>query len=139
MKKKIIICVVLLLVVVAGAAIMLLNSSNSKAGEEKEMSDYNKAVTEYTWEEFSSLKQSEQIKFQNSFESEAELEKWLNLAQGGGEEYIPWVEGGKQPEDYTWEDFNSLTLPQQDKFKLAFDEEDGFDKWLAENKPKDVE
>ena len=137
MKKKVIICIVLLIVVIAGA-IMLIGNTGSDKEAGTNMSDYNKVVTEFTWEEFNELKPSEQIKFQDSFDSDMAFEAWMEKAQGIEEDNVPWEEGGKQPNEYTWQEFNDLSKANQIKFQESFKNIDEFDKWLQKAQ-KDAE
>lgn len=44
--------------------------------------------------------------------------------------YCPWDDGGKQPSEYTWDEFNALTGPQQIMFQKTFADIDEFDVWL---------
>ena len=43
---------------------------------------------------------------------------------------LPWENGGKQPSEYTWEEFNDLTGPQQIKFQNSFSSSDEFEQWM---------
>lgn len=45
---------------------------------------------------------------------------------------LPWEDGGKLPEEYSWDEFNSLSGPQQIKFQNAFDNTEAFEKWMLE-------
>ncbi|MBQ2725298.1 MAG: hypothetical protein IJF78_06315, partial [Clostridia bacterium] len=94
-----------------------------------------KRPEDYTYREFEQLTDAQQIAFQN----EIDFEAWLERVQGGNsgeEEEMPWDKpGAKRPEDYTWEDFEDLTMAQQIAFQSAFDDEDGFMDWLAANEP----
>ncbi len=88
-----------------------------------------RSPSDYTWDEFIALEGAHQIQFQNSFESTDKFEEWMNEAQ---EEVIdiPWENGGKAPEEYSWEEFNKLTGPQQIKFQNSFEKYEDFEKWM---------
>lgn len=86
----------------------------------------------YTWEEFESLTPEQQIKFQNSFKKFEDFEKWMEKVQGTAEIETPWKNGGKQPKDYTWEEFEALTAEQQMAFQSSFEKSEDFEKWMEE-------
>ena len=92
-----------------------------------------KKPEEYSWEEFQELTGEEQIAFQKYFSSEAEFEAWMKRAQSTNSKEsakYPWDEpGAKQPEDYTWEEFEALTAEQQMAFQNYLGPE-AFEAWL---------
>ena len=57
--------------------------------------------------------------------------QWMNHAQQPTQPpEMPWeVAGAKQPEDYTWEDFEALTVAQQIAFQNYLGEA-AFETWL---------
>lgn len=87
-----------------------------------------KSPLEYTWAEFEALSPVLQIKFQKEFEGDG-FEKWMESVTEEKTE-LPWENGGKRPEEYTWEEFEALSPALQIKFQSAFEEQDGFDSWL---------
>ena len=99
-----------------------------------------KQPIDYTWDEFEALEANQQIAFQKSFVSFDEFDAWLQKVQNSEEsstESNPWdAPGAKQPADYTWDEFEALPPGQQIAFQFAFEEEDGFEKWLTENMPE---
>ena len=94
-----------------------------------------KAPADYSWDEFESLSAELQIAFQNSFGSLEDFDRWLQKAQSGGSD-LPWDNGGKRPEDYTWAEFEALSPEHQIIFQSSFAEEDGFETWLMANMPQ---
>ncbi len=95
---------------------------------------------DYTWEEFEALTAEQQMAFQSSFEKSEDFEKWMEEAQGTTEIETPWENGGKQPKDYTWEEFEALTAEQQMAFQNSFKDSDGFEKWMESvTKSEEVE
>ncbi len=46
--------------------------------------------------------------------------------------YLPWENGGKQPSEYTWEEFEALEGGQQIAFQNSFESFEEFDKWMQE-------
>lgn len=92
-----------------------------------EMGD--KQPDEYTWDEFESLTGAHQMAFQQWFGSAEAFEAWMEWAQGTGSAN-PWENGGKQPDEYSWEEFESLTATQQMVFQKWFDSPEAFEKWM---------
>lgn len=97
-----------------------------------------KQPADYTWAEFEALTAAEQMAFQNSFGSIEAFDAWLQKAQADESEKIdlPWENGGKQPVEYTWAEFEALTGEQQIAFQKSFGSIDDFDKWLTANQPQ---
>lgn len=97
---------------------------------EQTATNASKAMMDYTWAEFEAMTPAEQMKFQNSFASIEEFDKWLQKAQFG-EQKNPWDEAGaKQPSEYTWAEFEALSAAQQMAFQNSFESIEEFDKWL---------
>lgn len=97
-----------------------------------------KQPDQYTWAEFEALTPSQQMAFQNWFASIDAFDAWMQKAQGGGavEDKMPWEEpGAKQPDQYTWAEFEALTPAQQMAFQNWFGSWENFDKWLQANQP----
>ena len=97
-------------------------------------------LTWYTWDAFLQLTPEEQIAFQNAFPSEEDFESWMEKAgaeqQKETPEEYPWnAPGGKQLEDYTWEEFEKLSGEEQIAFQSAFDSADGFSVWFEKKHP----
>ncbi|MBE6622766.1 MAG: S-layer homology domain-containing protein [Ruminococcaceae bacterium] len=89
-----------------------------------------KMPEDYTWEEFCSLTTIQQDKFFEWFESPEAFEQWQDKVLGLEEmQNVPWENGGKMPEDYTWEEFQDLTTVQQDKFFEWFESPEAFEQW----------
>lgn len=101
----------------------------------------SKKPKDYTWEEFEALTAEQSIAFQN-YLGESGFEAWMQEAQNQITIPVPWEEdGAKQPEDYTWEEFEALTPEQSIAFQNSFDSFEDFDAWMqkaleeAENAP----
>ena len=103
---------------------------------EKPWENGGKKPKDYTWEEFEALTAEQQMAFQNSFKSQEKFDEWMqsvaenNENEEGNIEKLPWENGGKQPKDYTWEEFEALTAEQQMAFQNSFKDADGFEKWM---------
>lgn len=83
----------------------------------------------YTWGEFENMTEEERIEFQNSFPDQASFDAWLQSVQSIQSE-MPWNNGGKRPEEYTWEEFEALTAEQQIAFQNSFPNLEGFVTWM---------
>ena len=98
-----------------------------------------KQPAEYTWEEFEALTPEQQEAFFLSFDTAEAFEEWMENAQPETTDVpqsdLPWENGGKQPSEYTWEEFEALTPEQQEAFFLSFDTEEEFEAWLAQACP----
>ncbi len=87
-----------------------------------------KQPADYTWAEFESLTGNQQMAFQNHLGADG-FESWMNRVQNKTESN-PWDKAGaKQPEDYTWEEFEELTGDQQMAFQNALGAS-GFESWM---------
>lgn len=86
---------------------------------------------ELTWEEYEALTLEQQMDFQNSFESMEEFYIWMDKAQAKGID-VPWENGGKKPENYTWKEFNALSAEEQEVFFEWFESAENFEKWREE-------
>lgn len=85
----------------------------------------------YTWEEYQALSPEQQDAFYLWFGSLEAFEVWMENAKPD-EERQPeiWDKPGKQPNEYTWEEYQSLTPEEQDLFFLWFDSIDAFEAWM---------
>ena len=106
-------------------------------GDEMEKSDLpwangGKQPSEYTWAEFEALTGAQQMAFQQSFDSIEAFDAWMQKAQGNGTDKndMPWENGGKQPSEYTWAEFEALTAGQQMAFQQSFGSIEAFDAWM---------
>ena len=110
-----------------------------------------KQPREYTWEEYQALTEAQKIAFMEALGPHG-LEAWLSeikggsgsqngnngqddsFAYGGGNHQnntqYPWEKtDAKKPKDYTWEEYDALSLAQQKAFRSYLGEE-GFLNWL---------
>lgn len=88
-----------------------------------------KKPRDYTYDEYEALTVDQQIAFQESFESFDLFTEWLDRATGVQSEF-PWEIEGKLPEDYTFEEFNALSVDLQIAFQESFATFDDFSAWL---------
>lgn len=93
-----------------------------------------KAPSAYTWDEFEALTAEQQIAFQESFGNLNAFMNWMDEAQMVELE-LPWDNGGKQPEDYTWEEFIALSPELQIAFQNCFENLESFDEWMQRADP----
>ena len=111
-------------------------TGNGGSVEKEEMPWENggKQPEDYTWAEYERLTAIQKEAFFDSFDNAADFDRWMNQATGTGEssgtEKMPWENGGKQPEKYTWEEYEALTPLQKEAFFESFDDADDFDRWM---------
>ena len=87
-----------------------------------------KQPADYTMAEFEALTTAQQMAFQN-YLGQADFEAWLSKVEDRPESN-PWESpGAKQPEEYTMEEFETLTAAQQMAFQNYLGAE-GFEAWL---------
>ena len=96
-----------------------------------------KQPAQYTYEEFEALSPVLQEAFVESFESADDFREWEKNSgyvdpDASVKTELPWEKGGKKPEDYTIEEFNDLSGPQQEAFVESFGSADAFEKWEAD-------
>ena len=95
-----------------------------------------KQPDEYTWEEFQALSPEYQELFFQWFDSAEDFDAWQQQAQNdGGAAGTPWENGGKQPDEYTWEEFEALSAEHQEMFFEWFDSADAFQAWMEQAQP----
>lgn len=89
-----------------------------------------KQPEEYTWEEYEALSPSLKELFFDYFTTHEDFDAWLQDAQK--QVYLPWLNGGKQPWEYTWEEYEALTTAQKEAFFDAFGTTEAFDRWMRD-------
>lgn len=97
-----------------------------------------KMPNEYTWAEYQALSPEEQDAFYLWFSSKDAFENWMTAAKPVQTE-PPWTFQGKTPKEYTWEEYQSLSLEDQDAFYLWFDSMDAFEAWMEAAKPAETD
>ena len=102
--------------------------------------DSVKQPSEYTWQEYIAMTEEEQLEFQKSFGSPAVFDAWMEAAlREDTKVECPWdTPGAKQPEDYTWEEFEALSGELQIAFQKALGTE-LFETWLNQAQSQPVE
>ena len=118
------------------------NALNSDSGNTPYIPWENggKLPPEYTWAEFEALDAGQQMAFQNYFGDLDLFDEWMQNAQSsnpGSDSYIPWENGGKQPSEYTWAEFEALTPGQQMAFQNSFGSFELFDAWMQKAQNSD--
>lgn len=67
----------------------------------------------------------------------AAYNEWIEEMQSqespSGESTPPWEKGGKQPEDYTLEEYLMLSDDPQHAFRETFESEKAFNEWMNSN------
>ena len=114
-KNKLIgfIALIVVVVLVASAAIALIADSQLKQNAAQTNAELpwekgGKRPDEYTLEEYEALSAFEQDAFFESFDSVDDFDRWMTRVYGN--EVIPWEDpGAKQPNEYTWEEYEALS------------------------------
>ena len=92
-----------------------------------------KQPSQYTWAEYLAMDEARKEAFRQSFGSDAVFEAWMEKVQREEpteeSSVLPWEQGGKQPADYTWEEFEALSAEHQMAFQNALGAE-AFEAWL---------
>lgn len=83
----------------------------------------------YTYEEYMQLSSEKQLEYQESFDDIESFKKWL-YNETNSEEDLPWQNGEKKPQDYTYEEYLALNEAQQLAFQESFNSFKDFDRWL---------
>ena len=111
------------------------NGGQTSTDEQSELPWDNggKQPKDYTWEEYEALDSKHKDAFYESFGDAYGFLEWQDRVQNGGTvtepEKMPWGEGGKQPSEYTWAEFEALSGEQQMAFQKAFGSNDAFAVW----------
>ena len=86
----------------------------------------------YTWEQYQALTPEEKMMFPDYFENMDEYNVWYESVAPTGDEgaNIPKVDlAGKNPEDFTWEDYQKLSIEEKMIFPDYFDSFEAYQKW----------
>lgn len=97
-----------------------------------------KQPKDYSWAEFEALTGEQQMAFQSSFDSQEDFDAWLRKndpQEAANAIEIPWENGGKQPDQYTWAEFEALSAELQMIFQNSFGSFEAFDAWLHRVNP----
>ena len=94
-----------------------------------------KQPSEYTWEEYLAMTEEEKLEFQQKFGSREIFEAWMEAVRWEDTDpeqlVLPWENGGKQPDQYTWEEFVALDAGLQIAFQNALGWEN-FEIWMEQ-------
>lgn len=87
---------------------------------------------EYSWDEYQQLTAEERNAFFLWFDSEDAFEAWAEAARPTEtqEPTVSWDEFGKKPDEFTWEEYQALTIEQQDAFYRWFESKEAFEAWF---------
>ena len=92
----------------------------------------------YTWEEYQAMSEAEKLEFQESFASAEAFDAWMEREQMPVKEY-PWdADGAKQPQEYTWAEFEALSGEDQIGFQNVLGME-AFEAWMIQAQSQLVE
>lgn len=93
----------------------------------------------YTWEEYDALTAEQKEAFYQWFGSTEEFENWMNQVKPDPTtDVLPeWNTQGKQPDEYTWDEYQKLSPEEQDAFFLWFRSREAFETWMKSAKPEE--
>lgn len=96
-----------------------------------------KLPNDYTYEEYLKLTSEQKEAFYQWFSSVTEFEGWLQQVQSETDETEPpvWDDQGKQPDEYTWSEYQALSPEEQDAFYLWFPSKEEFETWMNSVNP----
>ena len=113
----------------------MMKAQNAEANEKMPWEQGGKKPSQYTWEEFEALEDIQREAFVESFGSNDAFEAWMEAAQGEESSgKMPWEKGGKQPSEYTWEEFEALEDIQKEAFVESFGSNHAFEVWMQNAK-----
>lgn len=91
---------------------------------------------DYTWADYNALDPQAKEVFFDAFGSVEAFDAWLQAnepqeeTQADDMVQLPWLEGGKHPVEYTWEEYEALTPAQKEAFFDAFATVEDFEIWM---------
>ena len=115
------------------------NQHNSPDDIHEPWENGGKPPDQYTWEELQALTDIQKEYFFEWFVSAEEYKNWLSNAKTNDiVENMPWENGGKTPNQYSWEELQALTDIQKEYFFEWFDSTEAYENWLDNAKPNDA-
>ena len=136
-QKKILIGVLSVVLVVVCAVALLLEINTRKQKEESELANAGDERDTYSWEEYQTLSLEDQDAYFQMFDSVEAFEDWMESVKpvDGTEPELLWNKTGKNPDAFTWEEYQALDAREKDAFYSWFDSEAAFEKWLKTVSP----
>lgn len=91
-----------------------------------------KKPKDYTWEEYQKLSPEQQDAFYNWFASMSAFEAWMDSAKPdeSSTENVSWNKPGKNPDEYSYDEYQALSAEDQELFYQWFDSRDAFEAWM---------
>ena len=136
--KKLVLCVCMVAVVALCSVLFFVGRTRTAEGN-TQIANETKAPDAYTWEEYQAMSPEEQDAFFHRFASVEAFEAWKESVKP--EEYstvdMHWDKKGKQPDAYTWEEYQALSLEEQEAFYQWFSSEVAFEAWMESAKPNE--
>lgn len=93
---------------------------------------------DFTREAYQALSPEQQAQFPDFFESLDAFNNWYDSVTPNPEQDLPEMEdflSGRDPEAFTWADYQELTAEQQAMFPDYFESYDAFQAWKDTNQP----
>lgn len=122
--------------------IVLIFSLIVGVGIHKEYKNQNMAKRDvspagYTWEQYQEMTSEEKLAFQKSFGDMDEYKKWYEDQQASNEDENVLLRldlNERNPEDYTWEEYQELTPEEKAVFPDCFKDMNAYNEWYDKNK-----
>lgn len=113
------------------------NNDNEQVIEATDINDKGKKVSDYTWEDYQKLSDDEKAVFPDYFESMNAYKEWYKKAKEEVEGKIKIDLGGKDAKEFTWKDYEKLSLDEKAVFPDYFESMDEYYKWYESVEPKE--
>lgn len=115
------------------------NFDNNDDKQVTKVTDINikgKKASDYTWDDYQKLSNDEKAVFPDYFESMEAYKDWYKKAkEEAGKNNIDLA--GKKAEEYTWKDYEKLSLDEKAVFPDYFKSMDEYYKWYESVEPKE--
>jgi len=136
-KKTALLCVCVITGLALCAAGILFALGNRP--EQTQITEPDAEKEPSAWEEYLSLSPEQQEAFFEEFDSVEDFEAWIESVKPVDEQapIAAWEKPGKAPDQYRWEEYQELTMEEQEAFFQWFDSEEAFRAWLEEAQPEE--
>ena len=103
-------------------------------------SNTGKQPNEYSWEEYQDLSGEDKEAFFEWFDNADEFNEWVDSVEPEPSPVVvtKWNKSGKDPDEYSWEEYQDLSGEDQEKFYQWFGSIDAFEAWMESVKPEET-
>ena len=136
-SKKILIAILSgILVILCAVALFLTLRQNRKFA----LANAGHMQGTYSWDEYQALSPEDQDAYFQLFDSVEAFEAWMNAVKPADDaelEFV-WNKTGKDPDAYTWDEYQALDFKEQEAFYQWFDSQQTFEAWMKSAKPDET-